>query len=419
MIRPANAAFKILSILAAALCILLTSPSVCAADAELEHIRHAIIEKGARWHADRTSISELSDHEKKLRLGAREDEDVMTDFLASAETVSIPNVAGKPAALDWRNVDGTSYVSPVKNQGACGSCWAFASTAGLESQAMISGGGMPVDLAEQILVSCGGMGSCSGGPLGGASDFLRDTGLPLESCFRYTATNNLCSNACLDWQSSAYRISGWHKVSSTTVTVDALRNALYAYGPVVAAMRVYEDFFSYRSGVYSYSTGAYAGGHAILIIGYDDGQQAFIVKNSWGSGWGEAGYFMVAYSEVSGASQFGYSALVYDLPGEIPVPESGPCSYSLSSNIRTFRPAGGKGSFFLYADGSCSLTSVNPISSASWLRAAVTSVGTDSVKVYYAVQPNAGPARSASINIAGQTFTVNQLQSSRAYERKR
>jgi hypothetical protein len=77
-------------------------------------------------------------------------------------------------------------------------------------------------------------------------------------------------------------------------------------------MYVYNDFYAYRSGVYSYTTGSYVGAHAVLTVGYDDEKQAFIVKNSWGSGWGEAGYFMIAYSEVGGTSRFGYSALVYD-----------------------------------------------------------------------------------------------------------
>ena len=125
----------------------------------------------------------------------------------------------------------------------------------------------------------------------------------------YTATNNTCSNACLNWQDDTYRIIGWH---SARTAVDDIKNALYAYGPVIATMYVYNDFFSYRSGVYSYTTGSYVGAHAVLAVGYDDTLQAFIVKNSWGSGWGEAGYFMIAYSEVTGTSRFGYSTLAYD-----------------------------------------------------------------------------------------------------------
>jgi len=290
--------------------LLLTSTLVYANSVELEQIRQAMKTRGARWHADETSVSNLSLQEKKMRLGMREHEDLSADYLSSSALAPIPMVTAAPATLDWRNVGGVSYVTPVKNQGSCGSCWAFAVTAAAESQVMIATSGLPINLAEQILVSCpGGGGTCSGGSPSTASSYIRDVGLPLESCFIYTATNNTCSNACLNWQDDTYRIIGWH---SARTAVDDIKNALYAYGPVIATMYVYNDFFSYRSGVYSYTTGSYVGAHAVLAVGYDDTLQAFIVKNSWGSGWGEAGYFMIAYSEVTGTSRFGYSTLAYD-----------------------------------------------------------------------------------------------------------
>ncbi len=299
-----------ISFIVIVLALLLTSAFVYADPAEVEQIRQAIKAKGARWHADETSVSKLSLRERKMRLGLREHEDLSANYLSSSQPAPIPMVTAGPATLDWRNVGGVSYVSPVKDQGSCGSCWAFAVSAAAESQVMLATSGLPINLAEQILVSCpGGGGTCSGGSPSTASTYLRDVGLPLESCFIYTATNNVCTNACPNWQDQVYRIIGWH---SARTAVDDIKNALYAYGPVVTTMYVYNDFYSYRSGVYSYTTGAYVGAHAVLAIGYDDTLQAFIVKNSWGSGWGEAGYFMIAYSEVTGTSRFGYSALAYD-----------------------------------------------------------------------------------------------------------
>lgn len=300
--------YRVLSIVVV-FAVLLPSAFVYADSEELEQVRYAIKIRGAKWHAEKTSVSELSMEEKKMRLGLREDEKVLADYLSSSQAAPIPIVTAAPLTLDWRNVGGISYVSPVKNQGSCGSCWAFATTAGLESQFMMDMNGVPIDLSEQILVSCSGAGSCSGGSPSAASNYIRDVGLPVESCFIYTATNNSCSIACSNWQANTYKIIGWH---SAPPTVDDIKNALYAYGPVIATMYVYSDFYYYRSGVYSYSSGSYVGAHAVLAIGYDDTQQAFIVKNSWGSGWGEAGYFMIAYSEVTGMSRFGYSALVYD-----------------------------------------------------------------------------------------------------------
>ena len=76
-------------------------------------------------------------------------------------------------------------------------------------------------------------------------------------------------------------------------------------------MDVYTDFYSYIGGIYKYVTGKLEGGHAILIVGYDDASQYFIVKNSWGDGWGESGYFRIAYSELSRPVYFGDWTIAY------------------------------------------------------------------------------------------------------------
>ncbi len=317
-----------LSIVCVAVALVVTIPSALAAGPpDLDQIRSAIAAKGARWHADETSVSRLSLEEKKMRLGLNESS--AAGDLFSSNTAPIPMVTAGSPTLDWRNVEGTSYVSPVKDQGSCGSCWAFAVTAGLESQVMIAAAGLPLNLSEQILVSCSGAGSCSGGSPSSASTYIKNVGLPDESCFPYTATNNSCRNACANWQSDTEMINGWHSASGS---VDNIKNAVYAYGPVIATFYVYNDFFSYRSGVYSYTTGSYVGAHAVLVVGYDDTNQCFIVKNSWGSGWGEAGYFQIAYSEVSGTSRFGYSVLAYDgYKGAAPTPDTIAPSVSIAS----------------------------------------------------------------------------------------
>ena len=421
MERKRNARLWAAVVLSTAVFMLVSAAFVQADPVEIEQFRQAIKAKGAKWHADETSVSGLTWKEKKLRLGASEDEEFLAEVLSSSETAPIPPVEGAPATVDWRNSLGVSYVSPVKNQGSCGSCWAFASTAGLESQAMIGTAGMPVDLSEQILVSCSGAGTCSGGSSASASTYLRDVGLPLEGCFKYTATNNLCSNACPDWQSNTYKINGWHRANtSTSLTADDLRNALYAYGPVVATMYVYNDFYSYRSGVYSYTTGAYVGAHAVLVVGYDDTQQAFIVKNSWGSGWGEAGYFMIAYGELAGTSRFGYSTMVYDGYGDTPPPnpEPVPCTYSLSPTSATVKAAGGSGGFSLYAQGSCPETSFAPVASAPWVSVSFVSSTSGGASVSYTVAVNTGAARSATISIAGLSYTITQQKAVTTVKKK-
>jgi C1A family cysteine protease len=383
----------------------LAAGAVHADQAELDQVKRAITARGARWHAEETSISRLSPEERRMRLGL--DESAVSDF--SPDTAIIPMVTATPPTLDWRNINGVSYITPVKNQGSCGSCWAFAVTGALESQVMIDSAGMPMDLSEQILLSCSGAGTCSGGSSAKASDFIRDTGLPVESCFQYSGTNNSCSNACADWQSATYSVMAWHAASTSAATVEDLKNALYAYGPVVATMYVYNDFYYYRSGVYTYTSGAYLGAHAVLVVGYDDENQCFIVKNSWGSGWGEAGYFLIAYSEMTGTSRFGYSVLVYDGYADTPAPAPAPaCSYSLSSTGKTFKPAGGRGSFSIYTQADCSWTAET---SAPWVRVTSPPNGAGTGTITYTVDPNTGPARKAVITAGGLNFIINQQQS--------
>jgi len=400
--------------LVAVLALLMGSTLAFADPREIEEIRNSIKAKGARWHADETSMSRLTMEERKMRLGLKDD-DLAAIAGAAQGTAPVATVEGAPLTLDWRNRDGVIYVSSIKNQGSCGSCWAFAVTAALESQEMIATTGSQVDLSEQTLVSCSGAGSCSGGYTSSASNYIRDVGLPLESCFKYTATNNSCSSACADWQAATYKVNGWHTASTSSnpaVRVQDIKNALYTYGPVVASFYVYNDFFSYRSGVYSYSTGSYAGAHAVLVVGYDDVNQCFIVKNSWGTGWGEAGYFMIAYSEVGGTSRFAYSALAYDGYGDNPPPPppTPACTYSLSSTGKTFKATGGNASFSVTTQSGCNWSVT---SSASWVRITSGSSGTGNGTVFYTVDANTGPSRSTQITIQGLTYKITQQQSTK------
>jgi C1A family cysteine protease len=415
MERKRNTRFGAAVILTAAFFLLVSAALVQADPREIDQIRQAIKAKGAKWHADETDVSKLTWRERKMRLGAKGEEEFAAELISTTDTAPIPTVEGVAASMDWRNTGGINFVSPVKNQGSCGSCWAFATTAGLESQVMIATGGQPIDLSEQVLLSCSGAGGCDGGSPTLASYYLRDVGLPTEACFQYTASNNICSNACLDWQNNAYTIKGWHPArTSTSLTVDDLRNSLYAYGPVIVTMKVYNDFFSYRSGVYTYTTGAYVGSHAVLVVGYDDARQAFIVKNSWGSGWGEAGYFMISYGELGGITNFGSSTWVYDGYGDAPPPPPPPspepnaCTYALSASGATFKAGGGGGGFSVYVEGICQSATLAPVSSASWVSASSTSSAEGIVSISYTVAVNTGAARTATISIAGLNYIINQ-----------
>ncbi|MEW5743936.1 MAG: C1 family peptidase [Nitrospirota bacterium] len=296
---------------------------------ELGEVSKAVKEKKARWSAKDTAVSKLRPEDRKRRLGGR------VPAPTGQEKIVATPYSALPAALDWRNYGGSSYVTPIKDQGACGSCWAFATTAALESSTLISKNmpGIDLDLSEQTALSCSGAGSCYGGLIDSASDFISNIGLPSEGCFPYLAIEGGCVGACSNWQGEAYKIDNWYKVEPT---VDAVKHALYNYGPLVTLIAVHTDFFYYSSGIYTHSWGSFEGYHAAAIVGYNDAEQYFIVKSSWGTDWGESGYFMIAYSEVNGDSLLGHWTIAY----ENPVPADFPSLDGIPRDTDNSNPGG-------------------------------------------------------------------------------
>ncbi len=372
---------------------------------DLSDVYQANGEKGARWTAGETAISRLPDAERQLRLG----------HIRSTNTMGMPmlgtptpqQTATYPAALDWRS-NGGDYVTPIKDQGSCGSCWAFASVAGLESAYLIStkqpGGAF--DESEQIMISCSGAGSCSGGTTSGASAWLQSTGDAPESYYPYTGTNGSCGAALSGWQAQAKKVASWVWVATSSPTVAQLKAGLNTYGPLVTTMAVYQDFFYYTSGIYEYASGALAGYHAVTIVGYNDAQQYFIVKNSWGTGWGEQGYFQIGYSELTSPTQFGQYTIGYTMTAQ-----PAACTYSISSVGEAAPLSGGSGTVNVTAGSGCKWTAA---SSEPWIQVTSGASGTGNGTVSFYVSPNSpvanqgAPARTGTISIAGYTYTVTQ-----------
>ncbi len=277
----------------------------------------------ANWCPKISPISRLSPAERIKRLGATAPNSSFAARAAAASPGVIVNFLASPyvpATIDWRHHNGKDAVTPVKDQGQCGSCWAFATTEGLESQMIIHGAysGLPVlgtgapQMSPQTLLSCGGAGSCNGGSPDQASDFIEKTGLPPDDFFPYTTAyfgaSPSCSLAMPGWQAQSVKIGSWTPVEAT---VDALKQAVASYGPIETTFKVYDDFYNYGSGVYSYTSGGFDGWHSVQIVGYDDSSKSFLVRNSWNIFWGEEGYFQIAYSEVGGKTQFGSDSIAY------------------------------------------------------------------------------------------------------------
>jgi C1A family cysteine protease len=310
--------------------------STLAVASELTNLQYEIKSQGAGWTAGETSISKLPLNEQKRRLGLfLPTISPLVETLSDDDSLMKIQAEALPSSLDWRN-NGGNFVTPVRDQGSCGSCWAFATAGALES-ASLKANSTPnkdLDLAEQILVSCSGAGDCDGGYIDEASTFIEDTGLPFETCYPYTEQNGFCGNACSSWQFSTYKINSWRWVNTTNPTIEGLKNALYSFGPLVTMMSVYYDFYSYKSGVYKHVSGQNQGYHAVLMVGYNDTGQYFIVKNSWGDNWGESGYFKIAYSELSNEVTFGSWTIAYTAaPGSSSTLEVNPDSIASGSAV--------------------------------------------------------------------------------------
>ena len=220
-----------------------------------------------------------------------------------------------PSSFDWQDQNGCT---PIKNQGSCGSCWAFGTVGPLECNIQIKDG-VTVDLSEQWLVSCNQEGyGCDGGwwvheyhewetdPCGG-------TGAVLEGDFPYVAWDAPCNCP----YPHAYQIDSWSYVGTpwTVPPVDSLKQAIMDYGPISVAVYVNSAFQGYTGGVFN-SCGSSAVNHAVVLVGWDDNQGSngvWIMRNSWGTGWGESGYMRIEY----GCSSIGYHATYVDYPGQL------------------------------------------------------------------------------------------------------
>jgi len=282
---------------------------------DVSTVQNAIEQSGAKWEAG------VPDKDNPMRLGLRPSVESHSEHslqemrLSAADFIpSRFDWTNVPSHFDWRDVDGKSYVTPVRNQGNCGSCWAFSIVGALESLALITldTPSVDLDLSEQTLISCSTTGDCDGGFFDKAAEYIRKSGLPKEDCYPYNAYDTECGLICQGsfGFDSSYNVKNWVFISDNAVPdLNVLKSMLVTLGPLSVVIETYEDFNYYKSGIYSYTTGSPSGPHAVLLVGYDDREEYFIVKNSWGPTWGEAGYFRIAYSQVKNEVKFANSTV--------------------------------------------------------------------------------------------------------------
>ena len=274
-------------LIAAIILLLLTG---LAGASHVTEVNMAMKGTGASWEAGHTSVSDLSIAEKRALCGAKIDYSKQLH----ATSVGAPEHISFPSSFNWHNLNGSDWMTPVRNQGSCGSCWAFGAIGAVEGCINIlkNDPDYDIDLSEQQLVSsCCSAGSCSGGYPTGALGYIKDHGVPAEKCFPYRAKNSACT-PCDDWENDSYKMSNYVHIDTSDY-----KWALKNHGPMVVVIKVPDDWFYYKAGVYEPVWEGKVGwaNHCVVLCGWDDKEKAWIIKNSWGKYWGMDGYAYVKY----------------------------------------------------------------------------------------------------------------------------
>ena len=213
-----------------------------------------------------------------------------------ATFVNLKPLADLPATYDW-NTQIAGGMQPIQNQGSCGSCWAFSITAVVESLLRIKEPNMTPNVSEQTLVDCSDY-DCGGGYFD-AFDYVQTKGLANRVDYPYRASSNRCH---VTDAMQKQKVVSWAYVGSkdTTPTTEQIKTAIMTYGPVSVDVAVQGGFSGYDSGVYDDCS---QGGinHMVTIEGWNDADGGYwIMRNSWGTDWGEHGYMRIRYTDSRG-----------------------------------------------------------------------------------------------------------------------
>jgi len=222
-------------------------------------------------------------------------------------------IVSAPTNFDWRSYISKDWTTGIRDQGSCGSCWAFSSVGVVESKVNINlnNASYDPDLSEQDIItnSNPSESNCDGGYVTDGLDYLKNTGIVKESCMPYTQSNS--GTMCEEGSTEKTKIGNYVVVSAS---LNSIKTAISSYGPVTAYMVVCDDFSSFSgSGIYNHPGDVYwddscwhDGGdgydylnwHAISIAGYNDSGSYLVVRNSWGTGWGDNGYIKISYAQT-------------------------------------------------------------------------------------------------------------------------
>lgn len=229
---------------------------------------------------------------------------------STSDTVAAAGTSGSiPSLWDWRTFGATT---PIRDQGVYGTCWAFSTNGAMEANMLVNGG-PSVNLSEQFLVSCNKLGftANSGGyPLHNyyASEIANlqsVTGAVLESDMAYSPSTATCKAI----SNHPYKATNWGYTTYGTPDTAAIKAALYTHGPVSTGVCVGSSFSSYSGGYFTKDESANCSGginHYVVLVGWKDVSSTegyWILRNSWGTGWGESGYMYIKYG-ISSVGQW-------------------------------------------------------------------------------------------------------------------
>lgn len=247
-----------------------------------------------------------------------------------------------PARFDWRD---QSALTAIRDQGSCGSCWTFSTVAPLESRILVAKK-QTVDLSEQYLTSCNldGWDCPNGGSFAHKYHYNTPSadglfGAVWETNFPYAADT---PTPCGGPYERPFVLQNWaflgNGPNDLNVSDAAIKQAIFTHGPVSCAVFAGPAFQAYRGGLFNTDESDPANGghgnHAINLVGWDDAQGCWIMRNSWGLGWGEQGYMRIAYG-TSGIGE-GACYVVYNAapgPGPGPSPEPVPGAGGIVSDM--------------------------------------------------------------------------------------
>ena len=206
------------------------------------------------------------------------------------------SASGAPSSIDWRT---KGAVTSVKDQGQCGSCWTFSATGAVEGAWAISKGQL-IDLSEQELVDCAtgvsyGSHGCNGGQMEGAFKFIIENGQCSLSSYPYTSGTTKTGGSCQKCSAVAHISSCSDVKPNDQISL----KAAVAQQPVAVAIEADTRYFqSYSSGVLTSTSCGTTLDHGVLVVGYgtENGIDYYLVKNSWGTTWGDKGYVKIARS---------------------------------------------------------------------------------------------------------------------------